>query len=1026
MQILNEDFSDASLHSENVGSSENSSVDIRPSIEERANGGVASPLKEKASLSTVPSPKPTTPKQRDRASLKDDLAKLCDKMTQIEDSPGKYVSPSKLVVPQTNEHEIKEDAELETFRNSSGVATNSLEESTLEHASTEMDDSSEPATEAEFLQQETMVSESETVEASGIETTTESETVVSDDPTESETVNSEDAPITVSETKTDETQPEERTVETVMEATERRKGSSGRVASLVQSINSKSPATNVKNKASKSSKELDDGIIASIFPQGGSRKVQTVTESSSKSTTSITREDSLQASTATKLDNTNEHEGREIVKDEPSTATSVKDGADGTSESRIAEAKLEKEGGDSTSSLDPKIVANGASAQSQCNDINDSGASALEESMELDDDKRMKKKSKNKKKAEKKRKKKRECLDDDSESGYSLNPQIDLHVSVLGNSSMDLLDNGEGSGDSTYSGDPSTQLDEPESQDKESEAKMEENQSPLATTEQQALRATFAKNTVTQESTIPIESQLNDANALLGVERNEGFPVELCDGPKTVIGAGDEEEEEHAIDKYDDVTVSAKSGQQACEASGAQKMPLQNESPENDEVEVLSEESKERFVGQDDAIKTDELGSEKTSLEPQKRAIGEKSEGLDQVTTEMHPNTMQGPPVNDEVPMSDETEDLVDKHEKKLLEQQKFSARDESELPADGTTTMLESTLQTEFPGHKDENEQSSEPMMKDDSCESTAAENNHKSEAVELDDNEIDKHVKDTVDKARSLEEPNVFEDYGIIASSDNSMRKSFDGHKLDDSMSNENKSEVGAKKKKKKRDRSAKHKKKKKEETEKSSHEDNETNHDIRKQSDQLDSDSLAGRLDASQEVEIGSQSEAAKSLSQTYVSGKGGLARMADQSDPEFQPSTKEPKSKQTPSTKDDAKSEFFDLLNLDPWANDVRLNDERLLEILEEHPKLCKKKYKLEGFNGKVHPLSVLCSLGASPAVVKKCYKAYPDALKDTDDVGSALNYACSYRASLEVVQFITKKAPRSLKEVNIFERLPLHM
>lgn len=129
----------------------------------------------------------------------------------------------------------------------------------------------------------------------------------------------------------------------------------------------------------------------------------------------------------------------------------------------------------------------------------------------------------------------------------------------------------------------------------------------------------------------------------------------------------------------------------------------------------------------------------------------------------------------------------------------------------------------------------------------------------------------------------------------------------------------------------------------------------------------------------------------------------------------------------STRAEEKSEFFCLINQDPWNKESSVDDDRLGQIVDHHPQYCRKKYKFEGFNGSIYPLSALCALGASVTTIKKCYNAYADAITEADAwVGTSLHYACSYQAPLEVVEYLAKKNPFALKAVNQFKRLPLHM
>jgi hypothetical protein len=123
----------------------------------------------------------------------------------------------------------------------------------------------------------------------------------------------------------------------------------------------------------------------------------------------------------------------------------------------------------------------------------------------------------------------------------------------------------------------------------------------------------------------------------------------------------------------------------------------------------------------------------------------------------------------------------------------------------------------------------------------------------------------------------------------------------------------------------------------------------------------------------------------------------------------------------------KSVFVNLLNLDPWDKTSKLNESQIVHVIDNCPAFCSVKYTFEGFHGSLFPLSALCALDASISTIKKCYQAFPDAITKADAwVGTSLHYACSYHASLDVVEFLAKKNPLALKSVNQFHRLPLHM
>jgi hypothetical protein len=125
--------------------------------------------------------------------------------------------------------------------------------------------------------------------------------------------------------------------------------------------------------------------------------------------------------------------------------------------------------------------------------------------------------------------------------------------------------------------------------------------------------------------------------------------------------------------------------------------------------------------------------------------------------------------------------------------------------------------------------------------------------------------------------------------------------------------------------------------------------------------------------------------------------------------------------------DDEATFVNLLNSDPWDEDSKLDESKLLHLINCHPYYCSAKHCFDGFHGSIYPLSAVCALGASLPTIKKCYHAFPDAITQADAwVGTCLHYACSYRAPFLVVEYLAKKNPLALKAVNQFNRLPLHM
>lgn len=91
-------------------------------------------------------------------------------------------------------------------------------------------------------------------------------------------------------------------------------------------------------------------------------------------------------------------------------------------------------------------------------------------------------------------------------------------------------------------------------------------------------------------------------------------------------------------------------------------------------------------------------------------------------------------------------------------------------------------------------------------------------------------------------------------------------------------------------------------------------------------------------------------------------------------------------------------------------------------------VCRSLQQFRAFpDTKIYPLFMLCALGASRSVLKKCLVAYPDALRHCDDVaGTALHYACSFRTNLKSIKFLLKKDPELACVSNAAGQTPLHI
>lgn len=111
---------------------------------------------------------------------------------------------------------------------------------------------------------------------------------------------------------------------------------------------------------------------------------------------------------------------------------------------------------------------------------------------------------------------------------------------------------------------------------------------------------------------------------------------------------------------------------------------------------------------------------------------------------------------------------------------------------------------------------------------------------------------------------------------------------------------------------------------------------------------------------------------------------------------------------------------------------------MMTTLHPADKAC-RKYDVSTVE--LYPLHVLCALGTSPFIIRKCYRACPAAISEIiqDSVGSPLHYACLFQTHydetskedagsyLEVVQFLVTKYPALLVCASAQDkRTPLHV
>jgi ankyrin repeat protein len=120
---------------------------------------------------------------------------------------------------------------------------------------------------------------------------------------------------------------------------------------------------------------------------------------------------------------------------------------------------------------------------------------------------------------------------------------------------------------------------------------------------------------------------------------------------------------------------------------------------------------------------------------------------------------------------------------------------------------------------------------------------------------------------------------------------------------------------------------------------------------------------------------------------------------------------------------AEDRLFTLLNLNPEnTNDKeRTTIWAKVEILMDlQPSAFWCKYKFEAWEYEVHPLGMLCVLGASEDLIKTAYEVFPDAAND------AFILACAFEVDFKVIKLLYKKAPEAVKFESPMKLLPLHV
>jgi ankyrin repeat protein len=123
-------------------------------------------------------------------------------------------------------------------------------------------------------------------------------------------------------------------------------------------------------------------------------------------------------------------------------------------------------------------------------------------------------------------------------------------------------------------------------------------------------------------------------------------------------------------------------------------------------------------------------------------------------------------------------------------------------------------------------------------------------------------------------------------------------------------------------------------------------------------------------------------------------------------------------------------FYNLLNRSPKKKKSdKLDETSVLQFTRDYPDFCSDLFRFEAFyKDLIHPLHMLCALGASLALLKSCLSCCEAALfHDESALGAPVHYALHCRAPLEVVRWLVKKDIDALQiQSDLNGQLPLHV
>ena len=118
-------------------------------------------------------------------------------------------------------------------------------------------------------------------------------------------------------------------------------------------------------------------------------------------------------------------------------------------------------------------------------------------------------------------------------------------------------------------------------------------------------------------------------------------------------------------------------------------------------------------------------------------------------------------------------------------------------------------------------------------------------------------------------------------------------------------------------------------------------------------------------------------------------------------------------------------------LDQFHCSEKIDFSTVRRIISDYPNTCHRTYDFAWYENQTRqlsPLAVLCCLKAPADLIRLVFELNPQAitLPEPSTKAIPLDYACSYGASLAVVEFLFEKCPQAAQSARHEDLLPLHL